>query len=123
MSQNESESINLSLWKLLAAILQKLVLQETGQAKIVIDAVYKGYVNCSVVVQYFVMAYVWHVYMLLPLVILNVANVHLRVITHCTTNFLYKPDCIHFEPNALLHIPAFNTISNIDILHEALYWP
>ena len=42
-----------------------------------IDAVYKGYVRGSVVVQSLVIPHVWHVCMLLPLVMLNIRYAHL----------------------------------------------
>ena len=43
-----------------------------------------------------------------------------KVLADYAANFIYKPGCIHFAPNALLYILALNIIGNNDALHEAL---
>ena len=43
-----------------------------------------------------------------------------EVLADYTANSIYKPGHIHSEPDALLCIPALNTLSNTDVLHEAI---
>ena len=43
-----------------------------------------------------------------------------EVLADYAANFIYKPGRIHSAPDALLRIPALNTLSNTDVLHEAI---
>ena len=44
-----------------------------------------------------------------------------EVLADYAANFIYKPGHIHSAPDALLYIPALNTLSNTDVLHEAIH--
>ena len=43
-----------------------------------------------------------------------------EVLADYAANFIYKPGHIHSAPDALSRIPALNTLSNTDILHEVI---
>ena len=67
--------------------------EEAGiKAKSIINAMYKGYLRRSVVVQYLTMPHVRHVCMLLPLVRAHVRHAHLCL--HIAVSLKGRTNCI-----------------------------